>query len=62
MERNRAWMYCRVDNSGESSAGMLRMQELCVESYASAHDLEIVGRTLDIGNGLTEESSILEGF
>ena len=62
MERNRAWMYCRVDNSGESSAGMLRMQELCVESYASAHDLEIDGRTLDIGNGLTAESSILEDF
>ena len=38
------------------------MQELCVESYASAHDLEIVGRTLDIGNGLTAERPILEDF
>jgi len=48
MEKSRVWMYCRVDHSGESSTGLLRMQELCMESYAAEHDLEVVGRTFDI--------------
>ena len=62
MAKNRAWMYCQVNHSGESSAGMLRMQELCMNSYASAHDLEIVGRTFDIGSGLTTACPVLEDF
>lgn len=51
-----------MGSGSESCAGLLRMQELCIESYALAHGLEIVGRTFQIGNGFTIESPILEDF
>jgi len=53
MELDRAWMYCRVGHSGESSAGVLKMQEISIESYAVQNGLTITTRTFDVGNGLT---------
>lgn len=53
MEQKRTWIYCRVDYSGANSAGLLNMQRRCLESYAKEHDLQIVGFSSDIGNGLT---------
>ncbi len=53
MERDRAWMYCRVAHSGESTAGALKMQEISMESYAAHNGLTITARTFDVGRGLT---------
>ncbi len=53
MERDRAWMYCRVGYSGESSAGALKMQEISMESYAAQNGLTITACTFDVESGLT---------
>ncbi len=53
LEKNRAWMYCRVGHSGESSAGVLKMQEISMESYAAHNGLTITARTFDVGSGVT---------
>ena len=53
MEQKRTWIYCRVDYSGANSTELLNMQRRCLEAYAKEHDLQIVGFSSDIGNGLT---------
>lgn len=53
MEQKRTWIYCRVDYSGANSAELLNMQRRCLEAYAKEHDLQIVGFSSDVGNGLT---------
>lgn len=53
MEQKRTWIYCRADYSGANSAELLDMQSRCLEAYAKEHDLQIVGFSSDIGNGLT---------
>ncbi len=53
MGQDRAWVYCRVGHSGESSAGALKMQEINMEYYAAQNGLTITTRTFDVGSGLT---------
>jgi len=53
MKQERTWIYCRVDYSGANSVELLNMQKRCLEAYAKEHDLQIVGFSSDIGNGLT---------
>ncbi len=60
MERDRAWMYCRVGYSGESSAGALKMQEISMESYAAQNGLTITARTFYVGSGLTMDRPSLQ--
>lgn len=52
MGGNRAWQYCRAA-SKENSSGALRTQANKLKCYAKRHNLEIVGGSSDIGNGLT---------
>lgn len=52
MSGNRAWLYCRAF-SKENSPEALRTQASKLKQYAKKRDLEIVGGSSDVGNGLT---------
>lgn len=53
MRAKKTWLYCRVAHNGPDSLEVLAAQQRRLEAYAKAHDLEIVGSSSDIGNGLT---------
>lgn len=53
MRKNRVWLYCRVAHDGPDSAGLLETQKRRLEGYAKEHELEIVGYSRDMENGLT---------
>ena len=53
MRAKKTWLYCRVAHNGPDCVEILAAQQRRLETYAKAHDLEIVGSSSDIGSGLT---------
>ena len=49
MEKQRAWIYCRV---AHPDAHALAVQQASLEAYAEANGLEIVGTTAEQASGL----------
>ena len=52
MNREKVWLYCRIDKGGNMSEEMLETHRYRLEEYAAEHGLSIMGISRDIQNGI----------
>ena len=52
MNREKVWLYCRIDKGGNMSEELLETHRYRLEEYAAEHGLSIMGISRDIQNGI----------
>ncbi len=61
MNREKVWLYCRIDKGGNMGEEPLEAQKYRLEKYAAAHGLSITGISEDTQNGISlERPGLLE--
>ena len=61
MNKEKVWIYCRIDKGGNMGKELLETQKYRLEKYAAAHGLSITGISEDTQNGISlERPGLLE--